>query len=92
MSFMQINKSVLILLSCFLLLSKQNSAQDTVRVGAFNFYPGIFKDTDGKIKGFYVDALDEIAKKENIVFDLKTSLYLTKDQQLPTPTFILLKL
>jgi two-component system, cell cycle sensor histidine kinase and response regulator CckA len=40
-----------------------------VRVGAFNYYPAIFKDTDGQIKGFYVDALDDIAKRENIAFE-----------------------
>ena len=40
-----------------------------VRIGAFNFYPGIFKDTDGTVKGFYVDSLSEIAKKENIRFE-----------------------
>lgn len=37
-----------------------------IRIGAFNYYPGIFKDTDGGIKGFYVDALAEIAKRENL--------------------------
>ncbi len=35
-----------------------------VRVGAFNFYPGIFKDTDGVVKGFYVDALADIAQRD----------------------------
>ncbi len=40
-----------------------------VRVGAFNFYPGIFKDIDGIVKGFYVDSLAEIAKNENIRFE-----------------------
>ncbi len=40
-----------------------------VRVGAFNYYPGIFKDTDGAVKGFYVDALSDIAKRENIRFE-----------------------
>ena len=40
-----------------------------IKVGAFNFCPGIFKDTDGVIKGFYVDALADIEKKENIRFD-----------------------
>lgn len=37
-----------------------------VRVAAFNDYPGIFKDTDGKIKGFYVEALADLAKRENL--------------------------
>lgn len=37
-----------------------------VRVGAFSLYPAIFQDTDGKIKGFYVDMLAEISAKENL--------------------------
>ncbi len=45
------------------------SGQRVVKVGAFNFYPGIFQDTDSKVKGFYVDALNEIAEKENIKFE-----------------------
>jgi signal transduction histidine kinase/ABC-type amino acid transport substrate-binding protein len=60
------NKFLLILI---LLLSVQaTEATDTVRVGAFNFYPGIFLDTDGEVKGFYVDALKEIEEKEDIKF------------------------
>lgn len=43
-------------------------AQKVVKVGAFNFYPGIFQDNDGEIKGFYVDAFNELGKKENIKF------------------------
>jgi ABC-type amino acid transport substrate-binding protein len=38
-------------------------------VGAFNYYPGIFKDTDGVVKGFYVDALADIGQRENIRFE-----------------------
>jgi len=41
----------------------------TVRVGAFNYYPGIFKDTDGQIKGFYVESLTEIGRREGIKFE-----------------------
>lgn len=37
-----------------------------VRVGAFNYYPAIFKDKDDQIKGFYVDALADLAKQENL--------------------------
>jgi PAS domain S-box-containing protein len=37
-----------------------------IRIGAFNYYPGIFQDTDGAVKGFYVDALAEVAKRENL--------------------------
>lgn len=40
-----------------------------VKVGAFNYYPGIFLDKDGVVKGFYVEALAEIAAKENIRFE-----------------------
>ena len=35
-----------------------------VRIGAFNFYPGIFKGDDGSVQGIYVDFLEEIAKRE----------------------------
>ena len=44
------------------------NAQEVVKVAAFNFYPGIFQDTDGEVKGFYVDALNELAEKENKKF------------------------
>jgi PAS domain S-box-containing protein len=37
-----------------------------IRIGAFNFYPGIFQDTDGVIKGFFVDTLAEVARRENL--------------------------
>ncbi|WP_066632270.1 sensor histidine kinase [Labilibacter marinus] len=43
-------------------------AQKEVKVGAFSLYPAIFMDDDGEVKGFYVDALCEIEKKENIKF------------------------
>jgi PAS domain S-box-containing protein len=41
----------------------------TVRVGAFNFFPAIFMDTDGTVKGFYVESLDAIGRAENISFE-----------------------
>lgn len=37
-----------------------------VKVGAFNYYPAIFQDSDGQIKGFYVDALADLAQRENL--------------------------
>jgi PAS domain S-box-containing protein len=43
--------------------------QRVVKVGAFNLYPAIFKDTDGAVKGFYVDALADIEQTENIRFE-----------------------
>ncbi|MBU1009697.1 MAG: transporter substrate-binding domain-containing protein [Bacteroidetes bacterium] len=61
-------KTILLLSSLFVLLSVA-SAQRVVKVGAFNFYPGIFKDSDGEVKGFYVDALTELGKLENIRFE-----------------------
>jgi len=58
---------------CILLLMtvciSSASGQRTVKVGAFNYYPGIFRDKDGAVKGFYVDALADIAKRENIRFE-----------------------
>ena len=60
------------LIICFLILLHgpvSASEPRLIRVGAFNYYPGIFKDKDEKIKGFYVDALDEFGKRENIRFE-----------------------
>ncbi|MBS4057492.1 MAG: response regulator [Bacteroidales bacterium] len=61
-------KTILLLSSLFVLLSVA-SAQRVVKVGAFNFYPGIFEDSDGQVKGFFVDALNELSKQENIRFE-----------------------
>lgn len=63
--------SLRLLLCCCLLSALVQSpawAKPTqvIRIGAFNFYPGIFKDSDGAIKGFYVDALAEVARRENL--------------------------
>jgi len=57
---------LLILSSCIALYAAEPRV---VKVGAFNYYPGIFKDTDGVVKGFYVDALADIAQRENIRFE-----------------------
>jgi PAS domain S-box-containing protein len=57
---------LLALLSCIALCG---AGQRVVRVGAFNYYPAIFKDSDGVIKGFYVDALADLAQRENIRFE-----------------------
>lgn len=59
--------SILVLLSgCIQVFAAEPRV---VRVGAFNYYPGIFKDNDGVVKGFYVDALSDIAQRENIRFE-----------------------
>ncbi len=60
-------KIVCVFLSLFSILHIVE-AQKVVKVGAFNLYPGIFQDNDGEIKGFYVDALNELGRKENIKF------------------------
>lgn len=58
------------LLSILLCISPASAVDNPriVRVGAFNYFPGIFQDKDGQIKGFYVDALAEIEARENIKF------------------------
>lgn len=59
---------------CMLLLllcgfSSSAAEQHVVRVGAFNYYPAIFKDNDNVVKGFYVDALTDLGRRENIRFE-----------------------
>ncbi|MBK8805725.1 MAG: PAS domain S-box protein [Bacteroidales bacterium] len=63
------NKIFPLIIIFALSFAMQAFSQRVVRVGAFNFYPAIFQDKDLTIKGFYVDALSEIGKKENIVFE-----------------------
>jgi len=62
-------KSAFLFILIIVLYATKAFAQDVVKVGAFNFYPAIFQDTDGKVKGFYVDALNEIAENENVQFE-----------------------
>lgn len=62
------------MLAMFLFLSGFNftvlaAEQKAIKVGSFNNYPVIFKDTDGMFKGLYVDLLTEIGRKENIKFE-----------------------
>lgn len=57
---------LLVLLSCVPVFA---SEPRVVRVGASDYYPAIFKDNDGTIKGYYVDALADIAERENIRFE-----------------------
>ncbi len=60
----------LIVIFCLLVISSPvtggSSGGRVVRVGAFNYYPGIFRDSDGAVKGFYVDALADMARREGI--------------------------
>ncbi len=55
-----------LILSC---ISLYAAGPRVVRIGAFNYYPAIFQDKDGVVKGFYVDALADLAQRENIRFD-----------------------
>ena len=43
----------------------QPDRERLVRVAVFDFYPAIFRDKEGAIRGFYADILEEIAKKEH---------------------------
>lgn len=63
-----VNFKLVFFILALVLCSEATQAQRIVRVGAFNYYPAIFRDDAGEIKGFYVDALDDIAEKENIKF------------------------
>lgn len=69
----KMKKNILSAVGIILVLLGANSLDAAeprvVRVGAFNYYPGIFKDTDGVVKGFYVDTLADIGQRENIRFD-----------------------
>jgi len=58
----KVKYTFLLALICF--SSYQLFSQDNrlVCVAAFNYYPAIFQDTDGAVKGFYVDILDELGK------------------------------
>jgi PAS domain S-box-containing protein len=62
-------KKIFLTTFCVFAIFLQIHGQRVVRVGAFNFYPAIFKDIDGEIKGFYVDALREVEINENIKFE-----------------------
>ncbi|WP_052670619.1 ATP-binding protein [Draconibacterium sediminis] len=61
-------KKTVYLFFLFISFLGSSKAQEVVKVGAFNFYPGIFQADNGEIEGFYVDALTELGKKENINF------------------------
>jgi PAS domain S-box-containing protein len=45
--------------------SPDNELPKKIRIAAFNYYPSIFKDKDGEIKGIDVDLLRIIAEHEN---------------------------
>lgn len=59
---------VICLLIIYVMISFPSNAgsaqQQTIRIAAFNFYPTLFQAKDGSVQGFYVDFLQEIAKRE----------------------------
>lgn len=63
-----LGRALLLLLGLTLALTTpvpaREPAPQVVRVGVFNYYPAIFLDADGVVKGFYVDMLAEIARRE----------------------------
>ena len=48
-----------------LLFADNMDSKRSIRVGIFQNEPIVFQDEDGVAKGFYVDVLNEIARKEN---------------------------
>ncbi len=54
------------LMALVLPASSVSAGVRTVRIAAFNFYPAIFQDKDGTVRGFYVDFLKEIAEREKL--------------------------
>ncbi len=54
-----------IMLATASLVSADASVPQKIRIAAFNFYPTLFQAKDGSVQGFYVDFLNEIAKREN---------------------------
>ncbi len=56
--------SAVILGSVLVCCADTGSSRQSVRIAAFNFYPAIFQAKDGTVQGFYVDFLNEIAKRE----------------------------
>ena len=62
-------KKTIILLSsillAFFLLPGSLMANTTIKVGAYQNKPLLFKDTDGEIKGIFADILSHIADKED---------------------------
>ncbi|NDP22893.1 MAG: transporter substrate-binding domain-containing protein [Paludibacter sp.] len=59
-------KKTLFVIIYFIVATNNLYSQRIVKIGAFNYYPAIFQDKDGEIKGFYVDAFHEIEVEENI--------------------------
>lgn len=61
------NLLICLILICLLVHSASFAApapSHTIRIAAFNFYPTLFQAKDGSVQGFYVDFLQEIAKRE----------------------------
>ena len=65
MNSLRLKFFLLIIFTLTCLTNNSFASQRTVKVGAFAYYPAIFKDIDGKIKGLYVDWLNEIAHENN---------------------------
>ncbi|MDD2735876.1 MAG: transporter substrate-binding domain-containing protein [Desulfuromonadaceae bacterium] len=55
---------ITIMLATASLVSADTPTPKKIRIAAFNFYPTLFQAKDGSVQGFYVDFLNEIAKRE----------------------------
>lgn len=61
------NVMICLLFMCLFLQSPSradSAPPPTIRIAAFNFYPTLFQAEDGSVQGFYVDFLQEIARRE----------------------------
>lgn len=56
-----------LLLSTYLYAAEEQPKM--VRVAVFNNYPAVFRDQDGQIKGYYIDAMADLSKRENLKFN-----------------------
>lgn len=55
---------ITIILATTTIVVANPSPPQKVRIAAFNLYPALFQAKDGSVQGFYVDFLNEIARRE----------------------------
>ncbi len=55
---------VLPALLLMLFVSLSAAAEDPLRVGIYQNYPSVFFDDDGRVRGFYIDVLEQVAEVE----------------------------
>lgn len=63
-SFFLTASVLMILFICQPFPAQADKGLKTIRVAAFDHYPAIFMDKDGKVRGFFADLLEAVAEKE----------------------------